>query len=240
LRRLCKRGAAALSQTSVYGLIIATVLGLILGWEMLSDRSAGTWRAALSLGLVMLGQGLSVMQLRPPADCGVAMGWKVDLDLPHFFRTMGAVWKSYVPLPAADYHFWNTNVVSGSGWQGFFAVILLGFGILLFSRQPAPLFLYVAGALGILGFSYIKYPGSLRHHGHLFLLLMASLWLSAGFPREKILPPRLGAWADFCQAHRDGVITALLVVHLAAGAAAATLDVLYPFSASREAARFIT
>lgn len=229
-----------LSQTSVYGLIIAALLGVILGWEVLSDRSARTWRAAATLGLVMLGLCLSLLQLPPPEDSGFAVGWKVDVDLPYFVQTLAAVWKSYAPLPAPDYHFWNTNFIPAVGWQGFLSLILLSFGILLFIRQPMPLFLYTAGTAGILAFAYVKYPGSLRHHGQLFLLLMASLWLSAGYPQKKVSWPRFRAWADSCRAHRDQVVSALLIVHLIAGVAAASLDVLFPFSESREAARFIT
>lgn len=245
-----------LGQTSVYGLMIAMVLGVILFGAAIRDRAAGTWRSITAFTLVLLGVGLSVLQLLPPPDSGFAVGWQFDLDLPRVLATLATVWKSYVPLPALDYHFWGTNLISDPRWQALLSLLLLAFGLLLFLRQPLPLTLYALGTAGLLTFTYVKYPGSLRHHGHLYLLFIASLWLSsmnlrevqgpvgrASGPRldpdpsssKKILQP-LG---DFCQAHRDRVVTVLLAVHLVAGLWAASLDLFFPFSESRNTARFI-
>jgi hypothetical protein len=248
-----------LCQTNVYGLMLAMVLGVILLWAAFRDGAAGTWRAGAASVLVLLGIGLSVLQLVPPPDSGFAVGWKLDLDLPHLAQTLAAIWKSYVPLPAPDYHFWGTNFVSDPRWQALLSLILLAFGLLLFLRRPLPLFLYAVGTLGILVFTYVKYPGSLRHHGHLYLLFIASLWLSLEFPLTRIaerasVPANLGSGhggplhyfsrllktlADFCRAHRDQALTVLLGAHLLAGVWAASLDLLYPFSAGQEAARYI-
>ncbi|RJR32498.1 MAG: hypothetical protein C4567_18605 [Deltaproteobacteria bacterium] len=250
-----------LCQTSVYGLMLALVLGVILFWTAIRERTARTWGACAAFALFLLGVGLSVLQLVPPADSGFALDWKFDLDLPHLARTLAAVWKSYVPLPALDYHFWGTNLIPDPRWQALLSVMLLAFGLLLFGRQPLPLFLYGVGTLGILAFTYIKYPGSLRHHGHLYLLFIAGLWLflDSSFPGTEhessvgraSAPAGLRsghrgplhyfsklatALSDFCQAHLKLALTALLAVHLAAGVWAASLDLLYPFSEAKEAA----
>jgi hypothetical protein len=180
-----------------------------------------------------------LLQLVPPPDSGFAAGWKFDLDAPHLARTLAAIWKSYVPLPALDYHFWNTNLIPDPRWQALLSVILLCFGLLLFRRQTLPLFLYGVGTLGILAFTYIKYPGSIRHHGHLYLLLIGGLWLASVFPEEKNRFLSIPSLANFCRAHRNRVVTILLIVHLAAGITAASLDLFYPFSASLDATRFI-
>jgi hypothetical protein len=219
--------------------MLAMVLGVILFWAAIRDRAAGTRRAIASFVLVLLGIGLSVLQLVPPPDSGFAVGWKFDLDLPHLAQTLAAVWKSYVPLPAPDYHFWGTNFISDPRWQALLSIILLAFGLLLFGRQPLPLFLYGVGTLGILVFTYVKYPGSLRHHGHLYLLFIASLWLASVFPEKKKFSYSIKSLANFCRGHRDRVITILLVAHLVAGMTAASLDLFYPFSASKDAVRFI-
>lgn len=244
-----------LCQTSVYGLMLAMVLAVILLGAALQEQAAGTWRAITGMILVLLGIGLSILQLIPPPESGFAVGWHFDLDLPRLQSTLATVWQSYVPLPAPEYHFWGTNLIADPRWQALLAVILLAFGILLFSRQPFPFLLYVLGTAGLLTFTYVKYPGSLRHHGHLYLLLIASLWLSSQeVPGEGPAAPASRLWSspgpsphislfhtlgDFCRARRDRVVTALLAAHLLAGLWAASLDLLYPFSASQDAARFI-
>ncbi|MHB8066589.1 MAG: hypothetical protein ACYDIC_01670 [Desulfobaccales bacterium] len=231
-----------LGQTSVYGLMIAMVLGVILLGAALQERAAGTFKAIAGFALVLLGIGLAILQIIPPPDSGFAVGWHFDLDLPRLLSTLATVWQSYVPLPALTYHFWGTNIIADPPWQALLSAILLAFGILLFYRQPLPCLFYLLGTAGLLTFTYVKYPGSLRHHGHLYLLFIASLWLSsqgvqAPGPSPRLTPlPILG---DFCRTHRDRLVTALLAAHLLAGLWAASLDLLYPFSASRAAARFI-
>jgi hypothetical protein len=228
-----------LCQTSVYGLMMAMVLGAILLWTALQDPAAGKWKATAAVALVLFGMGLSLIQLAPPPDSGFAGGWKLDLDFPRLLGTLGAVWKSYFPLPAPVYHFWGTNLISDPRGQAFLSVLLLAFGLLLFSRQPAPLFLYAVGTLGILTFTYVKYAGSLRHHGHLFLLFIASLWLSSYYPEKKSSWAFIRVWSDHCRANRRRVLLLLLAAQLLAGMTAATLDLAFPFSASKEAANFI-
>jgi hypothetical protein len=228
-----------LCQTSVYGLMLALVLGVILFGSAIRERVALSWGAGAAFALVLAGTGLSLLQLVPPPDSGFAAGWKFDLDAPHLARTLAAVWKSYVPLPALDYHFWGTNLIPDPRWQALLSVVLLAFGLLLCGRQPLPLFLYGVGTLGILAFTYIKYPGAIRHHGHLYLLFIAGLWLASVLPEEKNRFLSIRPLANFCRTHRDRVVTILLVVHLAAGITAASLDFLYPFSASLDATRFI-
>jgi len=245
-----------LGQTSVYGLMIAMVLGVILFGAAIRDRAAATWRSITAFALILLGVGLSVLQLIPPPDSGFAVDWQFDLDLPRLLATLATVWKSYVPLPALDYHFWGTNLIGGPRWQALLSLLLLAFGLLLFLRQPLPLTLYALGTAGLLTFTYVKYPGSLRHHGHLYLLFIASLWLSsenlrAGqgpigrasgpplSPASSSHKPILQTLAAFCQTHRGRVVTVLLAVHLVAGLWAASLDLFFPFSESRNAARFI-
>jgi hypothetical protein len=228
-----------LCQTSVYGLMMALVLGVILLRGAAQDRASWTWKAIAALVILLLGIGLSLIQIVPPADSGFAVGWRFDAELPHLMETLAAVWKSYVPLPAPDYHFWGTNILSDCRWQSLLSVVLLVFGLLLFIRQPVPLFLYAVGTAGILTFTHVKYSGSLRHHGHLFLLLIAGLWLSSAYPRKKNFCWFIQGLSDFCWKNRPRVILVLLAAQLAAGLTAASLDLFFPFSASKDAARFI-
>jgi hypothetical protein len=172
----------------------------------------------------------------PPPDSGFAVGWRLNWDWPVVLRTINIVWDSFVPLPSLQMHFWNTNLLGQPYLKFCFSLLLLVFSVLLFQRQPAILALFALGALAILSFTYAKYLGSLRHHGHLFILLVAALWLSAYYP-ERL--GKFGKITDFCQQHRNAFISTLLAVQLAAGLLAGGFSLYYPFSAGKEAARYI-
>jgi len=232
-----------LAQTSVYGLFLVLALGLALVVTPYTDKSfgpgPGTLELLAGLALMVAGVCLSILQLVPPPDSGLALGWKFDLDLPHLTNAVATVWEAYVPMPAPQYHFWDTNLISNQPAKFFLSLGLLAFSVLLFLRQPPVLGVYVLGTLAILTFGYTKYFGSIRHHGHLFILFLACLWLSASLPSKEVQAPLVKRLTDFCRRHKDRVVVGLLTVHLLAGVMAYGMDLGYPFSAGRETARYI-
>ena len=232
-----------LCQTSIYGLLVALALGaaLLVG-ELTGDRAApapSKYQLLAAAAILAAGVGLSILQLLPPPDSGVALGWKFDLDGRHALRTLGTIWESYAPVPAWQAHFWETNLIGNPYLQAGLSLLLLGFACCLFWRQPAVLTLLALGTLALLSFTYTKYFGSIRHHGHLFLLLVAGLWLSAYYPARDGRPGMLQRTTDFCRRRRQGFIYALLGAQLLAGLLATGLSLGQPFSAGRETARYI-
>jgi len=231
-----------LAQTSVYGLFLAAALGLMLavaGITRQGPMAVNKYQMFPPLAMAGLGILIAAAQLAPPADSGFAVDWRFHLDFPELARTMGAVWDSYVPLPALKYHFWNTNIIPHGYIKGFLSLILLAFPVLWFRRQPAILCLFGVGTLEILAFSYVKYPGSLRHYGHLFILLIASLWLSAYFPDKEIRNPRMAGLTARVRRNKDRFLYGLLAAHLAASAWAVGLDWRHPFSGGPEVASYL-
>jgi len=234
-----------LCQTNVYSLILALALGVTLAVDFFlreapkGGRFQGNRQISIILVFLMAGAALSLAQIIPPADSGFATGWRLYPDWPETLRTMGTVWKSYVPIPLGERQFWGTNLISDAHLQFFLSLILIGFGLLCFLSRPGPLFLYIVGTLGLLAFTYTKYPGSLRHHGHLFMLLMACAWLAESYPAKSWASAGLNRWGSFGWQHRRVFLTGLLAAHLVAGAMAYGLDFCLPFSESREVADFI-
>ncbi len=112
--------------------------------------------------------------------------------------------------------------------------------VAFFIRKPVVLFLYLCATLGLLLFKFTIYMGPIRHTGHLFIVFMACLWLSARFSDSKVLPyPWLNRASDSFVRHKSEFITAILCVHFAAGVFAMGLDLHYPFSHNKNAAEFI-
>jgi hypothetical protein len=129
-----------LAQTSVYGLFLVLALGLALVVTAFTDKSFGPGPSTLELlaglALMVAGVCLSILQLVPPPDSGLALGWKFDLDLPHLTNAVATVWEAYVPMPAPQYHFWGTNLISNQPAKFFLSFGLLACAVLLFLRQP--------------------------------------------------------------------------------------------------------
>jgi hypothetical protein len=238
---------ALLANTNAQALIVAMALGLAcLADGALTVRAgkAGPSQWGLTAATVLVaGAGIaaSIVRLVPPADTGVAVGWKTDLDLRWFALTIENFWRSYVPLPQAAYQLWNTNILDSVHYtspypQAILSIPLIVLSFLLVVGRPAALLLWGTGSLGLLAFWYTKYSGSLRHHGHLFILLLAACWI-----REAAMPwgPVNGKPWGFGEIGRRRLLTGLLTVQLAAGGILSAMDFAFPFSASRETALFI-
>jgi hypothetical protein len=228
-----------LSQTAVHGLIVAVALagGLVL--EARCDRSlrASLRRRKLdTIGSALIaaaGFALCVIQIVPPADSGYVPPWRTSLDVAHAEQTVATIWRSYVPVPAPKRQFWGTNIVRSLRWRAVLSVCVFGLGAVCLVRRPIVLAVFVAGTGGLLLFSYMKFLGYLRHHGFLYLLLVACLWLSQEAPRAG---GRRWRWHG---AYRTAVLFILFSLQLVAALIAVGTDWRHPFSASEAAAEFI-
>jgi hypothetical protein len=112
---------------------------------------------------------------------------------------------------------------------------VLGVGIAMVAafalrRHPAALIGWVVGVVAMLGFVYAKYFGFLRHHGHLWLLLLALLWINGRTASLGSSPSKVGAIGRH-------LFTALLALHVLAAVYIGTVQI--PFSASRAVAEYI-
>ena len=240
-----------LAQTNFFALIICACLGCMVFFECIYDRqlrkdlSQKKGKTGAAITLFVLGMGLSVLECIPPPDYRqvrvATYEWYANIDLRYLGNVITALWKSYIPIPAIQYDFWGTNIVSSESVQLVFSLVLLGFFLLVFSRKLVALCLYVCGTLAILSIVYVKflYVGTVRHYGHLFILLVASLWISTYYPDRKTSWKVLNRLSSFCSKHKDKAITGIFIAQLFAGIIAGGFDLFYAFSGSKETANFI-
>lgn len=225
-----------LMQTSIYGLLLATTLIVLVLVEGYIDDEF-TFRPAIAsvCGLILIaGFVLSVYQMKPPPDSAYS-GWRVNFSAEDIPKTITSVWKGYVPIPAIGLHFWNSNIVTGIGLQVVLSLLILAIvGLMLYDR-PVALSVYISGAVMMLLFGYVKYFGFVRHHGHLFMLFLACLWLSRYLPNHSRFP----ATGRRLDPVRSCFLTVLLAAHVFGGIFASGMDWMYPFSGSKDTARFI-
>ncbi|HEY9637038.1 MAG TPA: hypothetical protein V6D14_26800 [Coleofasciculaceae cyanobacterium] len=243
-----------LANTNAYCFFISIALGATLifeyslGEKVTQSITASRKNFIGSIVIVALGLIISLLQLIPPRDStlqGELSGWTLQFDIKHLANALTRIWNSYILIvvPADSRHL----------EVGLFAILSLGllaFASILLIRKPVALFLYLFGTSEILLFTYIKFLGSARHYGHLYILLIISLWIASYYPKSNlfILPffsigksfqKSIMTWIKFVEKHKTTFIRVILVAQLAAGLVAFSRDLLVPYSASREAAKFI-
>lgn len=247
---------ALLANTSAYGLMLAAALSLMVAYEFVREpgvwgRVRAHWPELGSAALVVAGAAaVAAWQMYPPADSGNVLyrtsdvgidGVRYPLSWPF---TLSAFWRAFAPLPRFNYHLWNSNALDAeSTVVAVFSVVILVATVLtlVVLRRRAALVAYLAGVGAILLFVHTKFYGSVRHHGHIYMLFVACLWLAARSPEDAPLLPR-GAGdraLRFVKRHGQRVAAAFLAFHVIDAAYFCRADWLYPFSRSREAADFI-
>jgi hypothetical protein len=216
-----------LCQTTVYGFILA--LAIAFGWRLdrwlrrrevppLPPLPRGEAAAGLALGLAGAIAGL--VQLKPLPGTSFAPEWHFGWDPALAAKVLAMPWRAFVPLPWPGLHFWNTNLLDAwPALQAVAGVLTLALAVALLWPRKVALATFGLGAAGFLAFGYIKYVGVGRHHGHLWLLFAAALWLGGG----------LGIQEDR-RSWRARALLILLILHCGVAGYASWMDLRHPFS----------
>jgi hypothetical protein len=240
-----------LSQTNVYALMLSIALSGYFFLDHLFDsekrseigRRKVQYTAAVTI--ILVGFALSVLQLVPPSDSGYATGWNTGWDPAKAFSLMGTFHRAYIPIPQNTFHFWDTNFIGSKSICIIISFLLFVFVVRVLKRTRLELLLYLGGTLAILVFMYIKYYGFVRHYGHLFILLIVSLWLAKDKLKRVVshdpvannhVKPAISRLEKIFQ---NVVLTILLACNFYAGLLASCLDWRYVFSNGRAAAQYI-
>lgn len=221
-----------LCQTTVYGWFMASAV--VCGW--LADRRLRRrelaplpWpQVAGGFVLALAGAAAGLVQLIQAPGTNVAP-WQFGWNPTTAVRVATIPWRAFFPLPQPELHFWNTNLLDT--WPSLQAVagaLTLALAGLVLRRSRVALVTFFVGAAGLFAFSYSFLPGSARHHGHLWLLFAAALWLGAG-----------AGFLDDRRSWRVRTLFALLIVHGAAAAFASWMDLRHPFSNGAATAELI-
>uniref|UniRef100_A0A7C5AMQ7 Glycosyltransferase RgtA/B/C/D-like domain-containing protein n=1 Tax=Desulfobacca acetoxidans TaxID=60893 RepID=A0A7C5AMQ7_9BACT len=239
---------ALLCQTNIYGLLLAVNFGAFLAEELWRGGPLGAfrqnsrWFLALSTLVFLLGVVVGLYTVIPPSDFSPPGGgglWVTGFDPSHLKRTLAHLFRSYFPLPALQYRFWETNLLNIKSIQVGLGLCLFFFFLWSFGKNPPIARLYGGGSTTLLTFMYVIYTVSLRHAGHLYLLLLACLWLAAVHPEKSLKTPGWDNLCGWCARHRPRLLLLVLVIQVLAAGVASFYDWRHPFSASRAAAAFI-
>ena len=187
-----------LAHTSVHALIVAIAIGVALCCEYVFsgrflkplsqeietiENKRHIW---IGFGLIAVGIITAVLQLNPPPDTGFAVAWNFNYETKRVNDIVKLISRAYLPVTRPVLGFWGSNVLTT---YSFFQIIqvplcyfLMLFSVLLFLKRPTALLTYLISTFGLLAFFYIKYQGSIRHHGFLFLTFLMCCWIYRDCP----------------------------------------------------------
>jgi len=241
----CVAAVAWLAETSVFGMILSVVLFGAYAIELALDHRAsvesGWVRFKIGVGCSVWGlaAGLAVLRMVPPADNGYAQEWFFRWIPGRAVLALANVWKALVPIPPFRRTFWGymgaDNLITSARTQAVLGVVLLVLVVVVLFDRPFALATFLAGAVGCLGFAYAKDFGFPRHYGHLFVVLLAALWIAAEIDARC---PEVGA--QWRRTLRSGLTAGVLGCQLAAAIPAVVLEWRFPFSSAKEAAQVVT
>jgi hypothetical protein len=232
-----------LANSNAYCLFISVALGLALIVEYSLQKKlaiailASRTNIICSLIVFVVGILISLAQLIPPNDStlqGGLSGWTLHFDIQHLAKAIIRIWNSYIVI-----------LIPGKSILEIVIFALLALGLFVFAstvliRQPVAFFLYIFGTLEIISFTYVKFLGSARHYGHLYILLIVSLWIASYYPKSNLLLKPIAMkprsfqqfsrdWLKFVEKYKTAFILVILSTQFAA----------VPYSASRAAANYI-
>jgi len=210
---------------------LATMLSGFLGlWWLSSADSARRpvgWKRAFAVALLLLAVAGAAYDAAPPVDGGTGR-WRFEWNAARLSGAVGGLADAFVPLSPFQLHFWNHHVLDPLPWVKAVAGMLLA-AVASFAcagrRQDLALW---AGCVGcLLSFSYLRVVGVFRHHGFLFVALVATAWLARS---------QVPATAVRLSGARRAAFVLLLALQLPGAAVALRADARFPFSTCGQAA----
>ena len=187
-----------LAHTSVHALIVTIATGLALcceyvfGGKFLKSVSqeidAIAGKRPIWIGFALIGIGIitAVLQLNPPPDTGFAVAWNFNFETKRVNDIVKLISRAYLPVTRPVGGFWGSNLLTTYPFflsiQVSLCYFLMIFSLLLFHKRPTALLIYLISTFGLLTFFYIKYQGSIRHHGFLFLTFLMCCWIYRDAP----------------------------------------------------------
>ncbi len=245
---------AFMANTNAYCLLISIALSATLIFEYCFQKYLGYKievkknHILLSLIIVVIGISISVLTLLPPMDStlqGGANQWFLNFDMNRLLQAINRIWRSYIMVIIP-----SDSKILDLIFFSFLSISLFSCIVLSLSQKPVALFFYLIGSLEIIVFTYIKFLGSQRHYGHLYIIFISSLWIESNYGDVQLhkkylesIPVRFlhisSKIKEFLISHRKYLIGIILWLQIIAGIVAFSRDLSIPYSSSKMAANFI-
>jgi hypothetical protein len=243
-----------LANTTFIGTLLAMTMALAfaIDWAWPDDAERRPSKRALIVAgsaaflATVLVLAITVAQVKPPTDAayvGEAKSvtsisqWdlasiptrELNVLTPLARSDGGLMWSRWLFLPRSKPAL--AVVLAAS-------LIAIAVGILIAARRRVALVCYVVGTAGYLLFFAFFFPGTLHHHGYLFVVWVVSAWLAwASAPSER--PSMLASISRRLDGWRAPLFTASLVIPTLATLQMWVADLRMPFADARHVAEVI-
>lgn len=220
-------------------LFIFTVF-LVVGGFVMSHHEL--WRDDAGCTVIALGIVTAVIQIMPPPDSGMYVGWQFGLSYDALSRIAKALVGAYLPVPTIGLNYWNNPVCLDRQLRPlnlFCSLAVLGYVVFVLAglrRNPTALLVFGAGTAGLLTFFYAKHFSAARHHGFLFICLVVSAWMAQSRVPTGLASRVASTVHDRWARALSVSLTLLFGIHVAAAEIASVLECRYPFSAAQAVA----
>ncbi|MBE9050389.1 hypothetical protein IQ243_08190 [Nostocales cyanobacterium LEGE 11386] len=237
-----------LANSSVYALFVSFSLSLTLLVEFCFDhehrkqyfRQSQKYDLFLSVLIIIFSFILSIYIITPPTDSylhgGLNNGWVIQLDIRNLLRSIGRLFGSYLLIIPSSKR-WLDLIVCD-----LIVLFIVAVTLIKLSKKPFAFFFYITGNCVILAFTYLRFAGAHRHFGHLYLVLIAALWLGSYYQDSPFLINKFSIKPNlfkFAQKWQHIALMLILYIQLFGGIYGFTKDLVIPFSASRETAQYL-
>ena len=248
-----------LAHTSVHALIVAIAIGVVLCCEYVfgnrflkppnQDIEAIKNKRPIWIGFALIGIGIitAVLQLNPPPDTGFAVAWNFNYETKRVNDIVKLISRAYLPITSPTRGFWGSNILTTYPFfqtiQVSLCYFLMLFSALLFLKRPTALLTYLISTFGLLAFFYVKYQGSIRHHGFLFLVFLMCCWIYRDAPAinlGRVEQQDTDSTIDrVLNITGTVLVTVLLICHAIGGITAVRMEHRHIFSYGKLTAEYI-
>jgi hypothetical protein len=157
-----------LFNTNAHSFFIASSLTILFAWESYRNKVHSS-NGKISLFIMLLGGLLSFLQLLPRTDSinyGLLIG-------PSYLMP-------YVAIANAFFPWHSVFIMQGDQRLAMIIMSILIFFIIILSivKKPSVLFILLLSFSGLFYIFTFIYPGNVRHHGFILIMLFFALWIS--------------------------------------------------------------
>jgi hypothetical protein len=239
-----------LANTSLFGAVFSVLLLFSVVYRFKADQQKNhfstirNWRYVLALGIFIIGVAFSLYSIQRGAHSTFAQTsflWHGGIDSERLILTLSKISAVFIPIPnTLEQNFWNTSIVFDVPWEirAILVVGIVGFFSFNFRKNKSVFLFWGCGVFSIGTLVYVLLIPAIRYEGHIFLLLVASLWLNVllsdrdGRPKTKKVRRTLPSYTSF-------VFHFILLLQAVAGCTAFVQDVRFPFSNCNDAGRYL-
>jgi hypothetical protein len=234
-----------LANTTLIGTMLAMTMALsfAIDWAWPDGARPRPSRRALYIagGVALLVLAITVVQVKPPDDAFYKGEYKNLLSMSNWERAWipTVELNALTPLARKDggalmWSRWLLFPRSTSALAAVLAasLVALAVGTLIAARRRMALVCYLVGTTGYLLFFGLAFPGTLHHHGYLFVVWIVAAWLAWG-GEASARPGVLAALTRRVDRWRAPSFTASLVVPVLATIQMSIADLRLPFADAR-------